>query len=129
MNPSGPGAQESSPAPQPAILHVAQSVTGTAVQFIGNAMWVKLASAQVGGAFSLMENAIAPRNGAPLHVHAFEEFFCILQGAFLELNDLPLNAGPGDFVHIPGNVPHVFRCRIRSSISLNSKFRPRDMET
>jgi antitoxin ParD1/3/4 len=61
MNPSGPGAQESSPAPQPAILHVAQSVTGTAVQFIGNAMWVKLASAQVGGAFSLMENAIAPR--------------------------------------------------------------------
>jgi len=73
-------------------------------------MWVKLAAAQVDGTFSVMENAIAAHNGPPLHIHAFEEFFYILQGTFLfELGGAPLNAGPGDFVHIPGNVPHVLQ--------------------
>jgi quercetin dioxygenase-like cupin family protein len=73
-------------------------------------MWVKLLGEDVAGEYSIMENAIAARNGPPLHVHPFEEFFYILKGTFLfEVDGKTTHAAVGDFVHVSGNLPHVFQ--------------------
>ncbi len=48
--------------------------------------------------------------GPPLHIHhAFDEFFCILEGNFLfQLGDEILSLDKGDSIFIPGNNKHCF---------------------
>jgi quercetin dioxygenase-like cupin family protein len=63
------------------------------------------------GRFSLVEHPMPPRSlGAPLHTHANEdEFSYVLEGRVgLQLGDKILEAGPGDLVFKPRNVPHAF---------------------
>ena len=64
-----------------------------------------------GGAFSLVEHLLPPRAlGAPLHTHRNEdEYSYVLEGRIgLELGDEVLEAGPGDLVSKPRDVPHAF---------------------
>ncbi len=62
------------------------------------------------GSATVMVNTVAAHNGPPLHVHPFEESFYILEGSFVfEIDGVAHNAGPGDFVHVRANVPHVFQ--------------------
>jgi quercetin dioxygenase-like cupin family protein len=95
---------------QPSILHSRESLTGSPIHMIGNTLRLKLAISDANGSVTIMENTVAAHNGPPLHVHPFEESFYILEGAFLfEINGVALNAAPGDFLHVPSNVPHVFQ--------------------
>jgi uncharacterized cupin superfamily protein len=58
----------------------------------------------------VLEDVSPPHHGPPLHRHDFEEFFYILSGEFLvEVDGKPLQAHPGDFVHAPSGIPHVFQ--------------------
>jgi len=112
MNPGGSGAEgvPAAPSGQPSILHAEESLTGAPIRFIGNVLWTKLAARDGDGSVSILQNTIAAHNGPPLHVHAFEEFFYILDGSFVfEIGGVPFEAGPGDFLHVPGDVPHVFQ--------------------
>src|SRR5262249_54049316 len=95
-------------AQQPSSLHSADCL-GSPMHMIGNTLRTKLAISDDNGSITIMENTVAAHNGPPFHVHPFEESFYILEGAFLfEINGVPLDAAPGDFVHVPSNVPHVF---------------------
>ncbi len=111
MNPTTTGAEGIPAAPsQPSILHSEESVTGAPMRMIGNVLWTKLAADGGNGSVSILQNSISPRNGPPLHAHAFEEFFYILEGSFVfEIGGASVQAAPGDFLHVPGDVPHVFQ--------------------
>jgi quercetin dioxygenase-like cupin family protein len=77
---------------------------------IGNTLCLKLCVNDASGSVTVMENTVAAHNRPPLHVHPFEESFYILEGSFIfEIGGVEHNATSGDFVHIPGNVPHVFQ--------------------
>ena len=77
---------------------------------IGNTLRLKLIANDDAGSVTVMVNTVAAHNGPPLHVHPFEESFYILEGSFVfEIDGVAHNATPGDFVHVPGNVPHVFQ--------------------
>ena len=95
---------------QPSILHSNESLTGPPIHMIGNILRTKLAITDANGSITIMENTVSAHNGPPLHIHPFEESFYILEGDFLfEIDGTPLHAAPGDFVHVPSSVPHVFQ--------------------
>jgi quercetin dioxygenase-like cupin family protein len=97
-------------AQKPFILRGDECANGSPYSMIGNTLRTKLAISDANGSVTVMENTVSAHNGPPFHVHPFEESFYILEGAFLfEINGSPLNATPGDFVHVPSNVPHVFQ--------------------
>ena len=91
MNPAsaGPDERPSVPAHQPAILHAEECVAGEPIRMIGNVLFPKLVAGDGEHSVSILQNTIAPKNGPPLHA--------------------PVQAAPGDFLHVPGNVPHVFQ--------------------
>lgn len=67
-------------------------------------------TADTGGAFSLFEGRIAPRQGPPLHSHPDDEAFLILEGSFeFQVGDQRLRRGPGEFAFVPKQTPHAFR--------------------
>ena len=100
---------QSALAPQQ-IIRSGKSVTGGPIHFIGKDMWVKLAGGNQAGSITVLEDVTPPGHGPPLHAHPFEEWFYILEGNFLfELAGVSLNVAVGDFVHAPGNQPHVFQ--------------------
>lgn len=52
----------------------------------------------------------APNSVAPLHSHAEEQFFVVLEGELeITLGDEVRLVGPGDAAHIPPWVPHTVR--------------------
>ena len=94
---------QSAPAPQ-GIIRSGESVTGGPIHFIRKDTWVKLAGGDLPGSITVTEDVTPPRDGPPLHAHAFEEWFYILEGNFLfELAGMPFSVGVGDFVHAPSN--------------------------
>ncbi len=73
---------------------------------------VLLRSEQTGGRVSVVEITVpAGWDGPPLHHHAFDEAFYVLDGdlTFYLGNDEPIRAPAGSFVHIPGGTVHAFR--------------------
>ena len=112
MNSDSPAAEQipAASAQQPSILHANESLSGAPLRMIGNVLWTKLATTDGHGSLSVLQNTISAHNGPPLHVHPFEEFFYILEGSFVfEIGDDSFAADPGDFLHVPGNIPHVFQ--------------------
>jgi quercetin dioxygenase-like cupin family protein len=59
---------------------------------------------------AVMENIGGPgRQGPPLHHHAFDELFLVLDGELtFQLGDQRLVRGRGDFAFAPRGVPHTF---------------------
>jgi mannose-6-phosphate isomerase-like protein (cupin superfamily) len=70
---------------------------------------VKASGRSTGGSLTLIELAID--GGPPRHTHTREdESFYVLTGALdVECGDDRFQAGPGSFVFLPRNLPHVFR--------------------
>ena len=65
-----------------------------------------------GGAYSVFEAFIPPRNpGPPPHIHKNEdEAFYILKGEFIIfIGDDVFRAGPGDFAFLPRGISHSFK--------------------
>lgn len=78
---------------------------------VGGPTIIKAATAQTGGAFTLLENNVPPRQGPPLHVHAREdEMWWVLDGHFRFRADLELLDAPtGSFVFVPRGTNHCFQ--------------------
>jgi quercetin dioxygenase-like cupin family protein len=71
---------------------------------------VRLCGQQTGGALSVMENAVPARwDGPPLHHHAFDETFYVLEGELtFQVRDELFTAGRGALAFAPGGVVHTF---------------------
>jgi quercetin dioxygenase-like cupin family protein len=110
VNMTESGAPFSQHATHPPIVRAGESLTGGPIRFIGKETFVKLAAGSAASPVTVLEDVSPPHHGPPLHAHDFEEFFYILTGEFLfEVDGASLNAHPGDFVHAPSGVPHVFQ--------------------
>lgn len=74
---------------------------------------VLVRSEQSDGRLGLIRNTVpAGFAGPPLHRHAFDEAFYVLEGELtLRLGDDLLTAGPGDVAFAPGGVPHTLANR------------------
>lgn len=84
---------------------------GEARWWFGGAAQIKATAEQTEGRLTLVE-ILVPEGAGPLHVHHGEhEGFWIMEGTFrFEVGDEQLEAGPGDFVWGPRDVPHRFDC-------------------
>jgi|GEM_PF-572689 len=95
---------------QPPIVRSGFSLSGEPIRFVGKETFVKLASSSSANSITILEDVSPAHHGPPLHSHDFEEFFYILSGEFLfELDGQQSCTYPGDFVHAPAHVPHVFQ--------------------
>ena len=70
---------------------------------------VKASRRSTGGSLTVMELAVD--GGPPRHTHAYEdESIYLLTGALqVECGDDRFEAGPGSFIFMPRNLPHMFR--------------------
>ena len=51
-----------------------------------------------------------PDTGPPLHTHPYDEVFIVREGrARFTIGDATVDAGPGDILLAPAEVPHTFR--------------------
>lgn len=70
-----------------------------------------ISAERTGGEYELMRFVVPAGHGPPPHIHEREvECFYIVDGEFEVLRgEQTIRARPGDFVHLPRNVPHAFR--------------------
>ncbi len=82
---------------------------GEARWWMGGLAEIKVTAAQTGGLVTILEITEGPGTG-PLHVHHREdEGFWILEGnATFEVGGKQIEAGPGDFVFGPRDIPHKY---------------------
>jgi quercetin dioxygenase-like cupin family protein len=78
---------------------------------LGTAMTCRISSEETDGAYSIVENRVAPQAGPPPHVHHNEdEIFHVLAGEFeIRCGDQTFNATAGAIAVLPRNIPHAFR--------------------
>ena len=92
---------------QPYVLRPGE---GEALWFLGNLVTIKTTGASTRGALTVAEFINPPGFAPPVHRHlAEDEAFYILDGrAEFRCGDTTFDAGPGDFVLLPVNLPHTF---------------------
>lgn len=83
---------------------------GDTRHLLGTLVTLRADAAATGGAFSLVEIAVAPGQRTPPHHHEDAESFYVLEGEVtFVLDGRPVTKGPGGFVHVPGGTTHAFR--------------------
>jgi len=87
-----------------------RSGEGEAWWWFGSLAEIKATAEHTGGLLSIIEITEAPNAAGPLHVHHREdESFWILEGsATIEVGETTIEAGAGDFVFGPRDVPHRY---------------------
>lgn len=82
------------------------------VSWFGAAHRILLSAEQTGGHMTLVEGEYPVGSGTPPHVHHNDdEMFEVIAGRFKFMaGDAFLEAGPGEVVWAPRNVPHCFTC-------------------
>jgi len=78
---------------------------------LGNHLLLRLAGADTGGAYSLVEQIDQPGPGVPLHIHEREDeaFHVVEGGVELQLGDRALVGGPGTTAFLPRGIAHGYR--------------------
>lgn len=84
---------------------------GGPLYVVGNDIQVKIASADTGGAFAVMEDHTPPLGGPPLHRHSKQdEWWYILEGRYrFEVDGQTIYADAGDTVFAPRGSRHTFQ--------------------
>ena len=85
---------------------------GTRIQGpAGGPLTFKVRGEQTDGALTVFENEVAPNDGPPLHVHAYEdECWYVLEGELrFRFSDALDRAPAGSFVFVPRGVAHCFQ--------------------
>lgn len=87
-----------------------KSEEGEARWWFGGLAVIRATSADTGGQMTIVEMTEPPDMQGPLHVHYREdEAFWVLEGsATIEVGDQVFQAGPGDYVFGPRNIPHRY---------------------
>jgi len=81
------------------------------LQVFGEAITVKIDSAQTEGRYAVIEEVSPVGGGPPLHVHRHEdELFYVLEGEVeFQLGDQRFRAKAGSTAFLPRDIPHTFR--------------------
>ncbi|MGP1271989.1 MAG: cupin domain-containing protein [Phycisphaerales bacterium] len=71
-----------------------------------------LSAAQTPDGVAVQFGTMPEGSGAPFHRHpSFDEVFIILEGRVeFQADDEVHTLGPGDLIHIPGEIPHAPKC-------------------
>ena len=98
------------PTSAPVQPYVLRPGEGEALWFLGSLATIKATGAGTRGALTVVEFLNPAGFAPPLHRHlAEDEAFYILDGhAEFRCGDTTFDAGPGDFVLLPVNLPHTF---------------------
>jgi len=77
----------------------------------GGPLTFKARGAETNGALTALENLVAPGEGPPLHLHAYEdESWYVLEGDLrFQIADDIAGAPAGSFVFVPRGTPHCFQ--------------------
>jgi len=89
---------------------------------LGNfGMTVKVAGAETGGVFTLLEATEPPNFGPPMHIHHdCAEAFFVLEGEYrIFIEDVEHRCPQGSFILIPSGLRHGFRVGDTASRKLN----------
>jgi quercetin dioxygenase-like cupin family protein len=83
---------------------------GTWLSFHGVPVQILARAEDTGGTYMISRGTAAPGDGAPPHVHSFDEGFYVLRGemTFTAGNQV-VTASDGTFVNIPGGVAHFVK--------------------
>ena len=89
---------------------VIQAGAGKLISLGGLGVHFKIGGEQTGGLLAIVEHPIEPGRLVPPHVHRNEdELSYIVAGRIgVRIGDEEFEAGPGDYVWKPRDVPHVF---------------------
>jgi quercetin dioxygenase-like cupin family protein len=92
-------------------IPVVPADAGEARWWWGNLAVLKLTGEQTNGGLAVVELTIAPDRMVPLHVHhREEETFLVTAGQLtFEIGETTIEAGPGDLVVGPRDIPHRFK--------------------
>jgi quercetin dioxygenase-like cupin family protein len=83
----------------------------------------------VNGRYAIMENIAAPGTATPMHFHAEDEIFNILEGTVtFSIDGDVFNASVGSIVVIPAGAHHAWRNRSNAPIRMLTFFSPGGVE-
>jgi quercetin dioxygenase-like cupin family protein len=96
-------------------LHYSDPACADWLYMIGDSLAIPYGAAVTDGRFEFLVIEAHAGAGPPLHTHAEAETFAILAGEFEFTSYVDgvlsaIVASPGDAVHVPGGVPHTFKC-------------------
>ena len=81
----------------------------------GEQLCIRVHGTQVNGRYGIMENIAAPSTATPMHFHAEDEIFHILEGTVtFSIDGEVFNASVGSIVVIPAGAHHAWRNRSNS---------------
>jgi mannose-6-phosphate isomerase-like protein (cupin superfamily) len=92
-------------------VHHVPAGQGHCICYAGLELAVKVGAAPNGGVGTVIEGAIPPDAGPPLHVHQKEhETYYVLEGEFeFVCGEDRVTGGPGTFVFAPRGLPHRYK--------------------
>ncbi len=95
----------------------------------GEQLCVRVHGTQVNGRYAIMENIAAPGTATPMHFHAEDEIFHILEGTVtFSIDGDVFNASVGSIVVIPAAAHHAWRNRSNAPIRMSTFFSPGRVE-
>ena len=95
----------------------------------GEQLCIRVHGTQVNGRYAIMENIAAPGTATPMHFHAEDEIFHILEGTVtFSIDGDVFNASVGSIVVIPAGAHHAWRNRSNAPIRMLTFFSPGGVE-
>jgi quercetin dioxygenase-like cupin family protein len=95
----------------------------------GEQLCIRVHGSQVNGRYAMMENVASPGTATPMHFHAEDEIFHILEGTVtFGVDGDVFNASVGSMVVIPAGAHHAWRNRSNAPIRMLTIFSPGGLE-
>ena len=95
----------------------------------GELLCIRVHGAQVNSRYAIMENVAAPGTATPMHFHAEDEIFHVLEGTVtFSINGDVFNASVGSIVVIPAGAHHAWRNRSNAPVRMSTIFSPGGVE-
>ena len=111
------------------LLSVTMTASNGLKQIPGEQLCIRVHGTQVNGRYAIMENVAAPGTATPVHFHAEDEIFHILEGTVtFSIDGDVFNASVGSIVVIPAGAHHAWRNRSNSPIRMSTFFSPGGVE-
>ncbi len=93
------------------IVHLPSDAAKKDLRIVGEVVHVLVDAAQT-GSYEVFEQFGPEGAGPPPHTHPWDEAYFMLDGQMeVVLGERTVVLKKGDFVHVPGGVPHCFRYR------------------
>jgi quercetin dioxygenase-like cupin family protein len=95
----------------------------------GEQLRIRVHGSQVNGRYGIMENVAAPGAATPMHFHAEDEIFHVLEGTVtFSIDGNVATAYAGSIVAIPEGAHHAWRNRSNAAVRMLTFFSPGGVE-